>query len=61
MAGEGNGFKEGGERGLEQTATWAVAGVCAVIILISIALEKILHKVGTVRRLCPLLPELSRR
>ncbi|KAL8532187.1 hypothetical protein ACS0TY_008694 [Phlomoides rotata] len=45
MAGEG--IKDGEERDLEQTATWAVAGVCAAIILISIALEKILHKVGT--------------
>lgn len=39
----------GGDRQLDQTPTWAVAGVCAVIILISIALEMILHKVGTVR------------
>lgn len=40
----------GGEtsRQLDQTPTWAVAGVCAVIILISIALEKIIHKLGTV-------------
>lgn len=37
----------GGGRQLDQTPTWAVAGVCAVIIIISIALEKILHKVGT--------------
>ncbi|PHU26815.1 MLO-like protein 8 [Capsicum chinense] len=34
-------------RELDQTPTWAVAGVCAVIILISIALEKIIHKLGT--------------
>ncbi|KAL6993344.1 MLO-like protein 10 [Sarracenia purpurea var. burkii] len=34
-------------RELDQTPTWAVAGVCAVIIIISIALEKLLHKVGT--------------
>ena len=34
-------------RKLDQTPTWAVASVCAVII-ISILLEKILHKVGTV-------------
>uniref|UniRef100_A0A5B6YZE9 MLO-like protein n=2 Tax=Davidia involucrata TaxID=16924 RepID=A0A5B6YZE9_DAVIN len=33
-------------RDLDQTPTWAVSGVCAVIIIISIALEKILHKVG---------------
>ena len=33
---------------LDQTPTWAVAAVCTVFILISIALEKSLHKVGTV-------------
>lgn len=44
MAGGGDGTS----RQLDQTPTWAVAGVCAVIILISIALEKILHKLGTV-------------
>ncbi|KAG8373582.1 hypothetical protein BUALT_Bualt11G0039400 [Buddleja alternifolia] len=38
---------EEGERNLTQTPTWAVAGVCAVIILISLALEMLLHKVGT--------------
>ncbi|KAL1370664.1 hypothetical protein HN51_000898 [Arachis hypogaea] len=32
---------------LDQTPTWAVAGVCTVFILISIVLEKGLHKVGT--------------
>lgn len=36
------------ERKLDQTPTWAVAGVCAVIIIISIALEKVLHKLGKV-------------
>lgn len=35
-------------RDLDQTPTWAVACVCAVFIIISIALEKILHKLGTV-------------
>ncbi|KAL6507611.1 MLO-like protein 8 [Orobanche gracilis] len=44
MAGEEN---TEGTRTLEQTPTWAVAGVCAVIIVISIVLEKVLHKVGT--------------
>ncbi|KAG2376303.1 MLO-like protein [Vigna angularis] len=34
-------------RELDQTPTWAVAVVCTVFILISIALEKSLHKVGT--------------
>lgn len=35
-------------RELDKTPTWAVAGVCAVIIIISIALEKVLHKLGAV-------------
>ncbi|KAK1441362.1 hypothetical protein QVD17_07212 [Tagetes erecta] len=35
-------------RQLDQTPTWAVAGVCAIIIIISIALEKLLHKLGKV-------------
>ncbi|KAF9678635.1 hypothetical protein SADUNF_Sadunf07G0055000 [Salix dunnii] len=34
-------------RKLDQTPTWAVASICAVIIIISILLEKILHKIGT--------------
>ncbi|PON49374.1 Mlo-related protein [Parasponia andersonii] len=38
---------DGNERKLDQTPTWAVAGVCAVIIIISIALEKVLHRLGT--------------
>ncbi|XP_050228712.1 MLO-like protein 10 [Mercurialis annua] len=37
----------GTQRQLDQTPTWAVAGVCAVMILISILLEKGLHKFGT--------------
>ncbi|KAM3378800.1 MLO-like protein 5 [Capsicum galapagoense] len=35
-----------GSRELDQTPTWAVALVCAVIVLISIFLEKVLHAVG---------------
>ncbi|XP_015084528.1 MLO-like protein 9 [Solanum pennellii] len=35
-----------GSRELDQTPTWAVALVCAIIVLISILLEKVLHKVG---------------
>ncbi|XP_073137171.1 MLO-like protein 8 [Henckelia pumila] len=34
-------------RDLDQTPTWAVAGVCAVMIVISIGLEKLIHKLGT--------------
>ncbi|VFQ90832.1 unnamed protein product [Cuscuta campestris] len=39
----------GGEssRKIDQTPTWAVAVVCTAIIVISIALEKIIHKLGT--------------
>lgn len=44
MATESSGSQS---RELDQTPTWAVAGVCAIIIMISIALEKLLHKVGT--------------
>lgn len=36
-----------GQRELNQTPTWAVAGVCAVIVIISLVLEKVLHKLGT--------------
>ncbi|KAF5776316.1 hypothetical protein HanXRQr2_Chr12g0522911 [Helianthus annuus] len=48
-----SGFRiEGGdyssETKLHQTPTWAVAGVCAIIIIISIALEKVLHKLGKI-------------
>ncbi|EEF29896.1 calmodulin binding protein, putative [Ricinus communis] len=35
------------QRKLDQTPTWAVASVCAVMIIISILLEKGLHKFGT--------------
>lgn len=35
-------------RKLDETPTWAVASVCTVFILISIALEKSLHKLGMV-------------
>ncbi|KAM7513970.1 hypothetical protein LguiA_003553 [Lonicera macranthoides] len=33
-------------KNLDQTPTWAVALVCAVIVLISILLEKVLHHIG---------------
>lgn len=36
------------QRKLDQTPTWAVASVCAVMIIISILVEKVLHKLGTV-------------
>ena len=44
MAGESS----SSSRELDQTPTWAVSGVCAIIIIISIVLEKILHKLGMV-------------
>lgn len=43
MAGGGEG---GNARQLDRTPTWAVAAVCAVIVIISIVLEKVLHHVG---------------
>lgn len=36
----------GGGRGLDETATWSVAMVCAIIVLLSIMMEKALHHVG---------------
>lgn len=47
-AGMAGGGESGEERKLDQTPTWAVASVCAVIIIISILLEKVLEKVGKV-------------
>jgi hypothetical protein len=40
----------GGGRDLPSTPTWAVALVCAVIVLVSVAMEHGLHKLGHVRR-----------
>lgn len=37
-----------GERQLDQTPTWAVGLVCAVIVIISVLLEKLLHYIGHV-------------
>ncbi|XP_010463181.1 PREDICTED: MLO-like protein 9 [Camelina sativa] len=48
MAGGGGGGGGEGPRQLDQTPTWAVSTVCGVIILISIILEIIIHKVGEV-------------
>lgn len=36
-------------RSLEQTPTWAVATVCSLLIVISIVIEQIIHKIGQVR------------
>ncbi|KAK9135625.1 hypothetical protein Syun_014955 [Stephania yunnanensis] len=43
MAGDHGG---GAAKELDQTPTWAVATVCAVFIVISIILEKVIHRVG---------------
>ncbi|KAM0942157.1 hypothetical protein DsansV1_C15g0135301 [Dioscorea sansibarensis] len=61
----GGAAAEGGSasRELDQTPTWAVASVCAVIILISILLEKALHHIGewfTKRRKKPLFEALEK-
>lgn len=45
MAGGGEG---GDTRQLDLTPTWAVAAVCAIIVIISILLEKIIHKFAKV-------------
>lgn len=45
MSGGGGG---GDERQLDVTPTWAVAAVCAVIVIISISLEKLIHKIAKV-------------
>lgn len=39
----------GGGRSMEESATWAVALVCLVIISISLGLEQIIHIIGKVR------------
>ena len=40
--------KKVAERQLNQTPTWAVASVCTFFIVVSVLLEKLIHKVGTV-------------
>ncbi|THF98769.1 hypothetical protein TEA_017841 [Camellia sinensis var. sinensis] len=47
-------------RELDQTPTWAVALVCAVIILISILLEKLLHHVGEYEKRKGCKPSLTK-
>ena len=48
MCGSEGGGAEG-TRALDQTPTWAVVAVCAVIVVASIVLEGILHHLGQVR------------
>jgi len=52
MGGDGGGAAGSGDgtRALDQTPTWAVAAVCAVIVAASILLEGLLHHLGQVRR-----------
>ncbi|KAJ3683213.1 hypothetical protein LUZ60_013440 [Juncus effusus] len=45
--GEGGGM-EGEEIKLEYTPTWIVAGVCSLIIFVSIVVERLLHRLGKV-------------
>lgn len=45
MGGGGGG---GDSRQLDVTPTWAVAAVCAIIVIISILLEKLIHKFASV-------------
>ena len=49
------GSEGGGEgtRALDQTPTWAVVAVCAVIVVASILLEGILHHLGQVPLFLP--------
>jgi mlo protein len=50
MGGAGGAAAAAGTRSLDQTPTWAVAAVCAVIVAASILLEGLLHHLGQVRR-----------
>ncbi|CAL5418597.1 unnamed protein product [Camellia sinensis] len=62
-AGGGGGDESSAGRELDQTPTWAVALVCAVIVVISILLEKLLHGVGEwfrKRRKEPMLEALEK-
>jgi Mlo family len=46
--GEGGGGLSEEEIKLEYTPTWIVAGVCSVIVLISLVVERLLHRLGKV-------------
>jgi mlo protein len=48
LAGEGKGGA--GQITLEYTPTWIAAAVCSVIVVISLLLERMLHRLGKVRR-----------
>lgn len=63
MAERGDGAERGGmeemdDAKLEFTPTWIVAGVCSVIIFISLVAERYLHYLGKVPPFAP-LPERS--
>ena len=60
MGGAGGGAAAaGGTRSLDQTPTWAVTAVCAVIVAASILLEGLLHHLGQVHM--PVLPLIPHR
>lgn len=56
--GERGGMEEVDDAKLEFTPTWIVAGVCSVIIFISLVAERYLHYLGKVPPFAP-LPKLS--
>lgn len=47
MGGGGGGLSEEDIK-LEFTPTWIVAGVCSVIVLISLVVERLIHRLGKV-------------
>lgn len=58
------GIMEGGELeedALEYTPTWIVAGVCSLIVIISLAAERCLHYLGKVTPIPVVLLRVSER
>lgn len=53
--GEGGGGFSEEQMKLEYTPTWIVAGVCSVIVLISLVVERLLHRLGKVGFFSPTL------
>lgn len=41
-----------GERGLQETPTWAVAAVCTVFVIVSVIIEHVIHSLAKVHTLC---------
>jgi hypothetical protein len=44
------GWRRERRRGADNTPTWIAAAVCSVIVVISLLLERMLHRLGKVRR-----------